>query len=80
MISEKIILALIICVAITLIGVRARSMPIIFISAVGVVIAAFMTYEQTGDILTMVLMLFAAISQIALIREKEASRWRSTSP
>lgn len=67
MLTESVIIALVICAAITIIGAKVQSLPVVFVSSIGVLVCAFETYIDSGDLLVMGLLAFAAIAQIALI-------------
>lgn len=68
--TEGLIIAMIIAGALTLLAVRMHSLPVIFISSIGWCVAALQTFEQTGEVLPMMLLLMLAFSQFFLIRRE----------
>lgn len=65
-------LAMLVSLALTILAVRMRSLPIIFISSLGWLIASLQVYEQTAEILPMGLMLMLAFGQFFLINPEKS--------
>ena len=68
--TEGLIIAMIIAGALTLLAVRMHSLPVIFISSIGWCVAALQVFDQTQEILPMMLLLMLAFSQFFLIRRE----------
>lgn len=68
--TEGLIVAMIIAAALTLLAVRMHSLPVIFISSIGWCVAALQVFDQTEEILPMMLLLMLAFSQFFLIRRE----------
>lgn len=68
--TEGLIIAMIISAALALLAVRMRSLPVIFISSIGWSVAALQVYQQTEEVLPMMLLLMLAFSQFFLIRRE----------
>lgn len=66
-------MAMLIALALTILSVKMRSLPIMFISSIGWLIAALQVYEQTEELLPLGLMLMLAFGQFFLINS-ESSR------
>lgn len=58
--TEGLILAILLSVAISVAGYRLRALPITFIGSLGWLISALQVYQQTEEILPMALMIFVA--------------------
>ena len=63
MITEGLILSLLISGALLLVGYRMRSKPVIFISSLGWMICGLQIFQQTEEILPMVLLMMLSFSQ-----------------
>lgn len=68
--TEGLIIAMIIAGALTLLAVRMHSLPVIFISSIGWCVAALQVFDQTQEVLPMMLLLMLAFSQFFLIRRE----------
>lgn len=66
-------LAMLVSLALTILAVKMRSLPIIFISSLGWLIASLQVYEQTAEILPMGLMLMLSFGQFFLINPEKSS-------
>lgn len=66
--TEGLILAMLLCVALTILAYKLQSLPIIFISSVGWLIAGLQTYQQTEEIFPFMLTFMLAVGQFFLIR------------
>lgn len=65
-------LAMLVSLALTILAVRMRSLPIIFISSLGWLIAALQVYEQTTELLPMALMMMLAFGQFFLVTPEKS--------
>ena len=65
-------LAMLVSLALTFLAVKMRSLPIIFISSLGWLIASLQVYEQTAEILPMVLLMMLAFGQFFLITPEKS--------
>lgn len=72
MITTGLIISFIVCAALTLLAYKMSSLPIIFISSVGFVICGLQTFQQTEEILPMLMLFIAAVGQFLLIRKEAA--------
>lgn len=68
--TEGLIIAMIISAALALLAVKMRSLPVIFISSIGWSIAALQVFQQTEEVLPMLLLIMLAFSQFFLIRRE----------
>lgn len=68
--TEGLIIAMIISAALALLAVKMRSLPVIFISSIGWCVAALQVFQQTEEVLPMMLLLMLAFSQFFLIRRE----------
>lgn len=60
--TEGLILAILLCVGISAMGFKLRSLPISFIGSLGWLISGLQVFQETGDVLPMGLMLFVAFA------------------
>lgn len=65
--TEGLILAMLVSLALTLLAIRLHSLPILFISSLGWLIAALQVYQQTEEVLPMGLMLMLSFGQFFLV-------------
>ena len=72
MIADAAILALICCGVLTGIACKIQSLPVMFISSLGLCIAALRLWGSLHEILPMVLLMLIAFAQISLIRSERA--------
>lgn len=72
MITEGLIIAFIVCAALTLLAYKMSSLPIIFISSIGLVICGLQTFQQTNEILPMLMLFIGAVGQFLLIKKEAA--------
>lgn len=63
-------LAMLIALALLLVGYKMRSLPVIFISSLGWLISGLQVYEQTAEIFPTILLIMLAISQFFIIAKK----------
>ena len=72
MISDGLIIGLIVCVALTLLAYKMRSLPIIFVSSIGYLICGLQIFQQTEEILPLILLMMFALGQFMLINKVAA--------
>lgn len=63
-------MALIISAVLTLLAYKMQSMPIIFISSLGWMISGLQVWQQTTEVLPMILLLMLAFGQFFLINRR----------
>lgn len=69
--EETIVLAMILCVGLTIIGYVMKMWPVTFISSLGWAIVSIQIFQDTGDYLILGLMVTLAIAQIVMVRDAE---------
>ena len=62
MITEGLIIAMLLCVGLAVLAVKMRSLPVIFISSVGWTICGLQIWQQTEEVLPMLLVFMLAVS------------------
>lgn len=72
MITTGLIISFAVCVALTLLAYKMSSLPIIFISSIGLVICGLQTFQQTEEILPMLMLFIGAVGQFMLIKKEAA--------
>ena len=72
MITIGLIIACIACVGLTIMGYYHKSLPIIFISSIGYVICGLQIFQQTEEMLPMLLIFMFAIGQFLFIKKEAA--------
>lgn len=65
--TEGLMLAMLVALALTILAVKMRSLPVMFVSSLGWLISALQVYEQTAEVLPMALMLMLAFGQFFLV-------------
>lgn len=70
MITEGLIIAMLLCVGLTVLAVKMRSLPVIFISSVGWTICGLQIWQQTEEVLPMLLVFMLAVAQFMLINKE----------
>ena len=68
--TEGLMLAILIALALSFLAFKMRSLPIMFISSLGWLIAALQVYEQTQETLPMALMMMLSFGQFFLIKRE----------
>lgn len=68
--TEGLMLAILIALALSILAYRMKNLPIMFISSLGWLIAALQVYEQTQEVLPMGLMLMFSFGQFFLIKKE----------
>ena len=71
--TEGLMLAMLIALALLLVGYKMRSLPVIFISSLGWLISGLQVYEQTAEIFPTILLIMLAISQFFIIPRNSSS-------
>ena len=68
--TEGLMLAILIALALSILAFKMKSLPIMFISSLGWLIAALQVYEQTQETLPMALMMMLSFGQFFLIKKE----------
>lgn len=69
--EEMMMLALLLCVGITLIGLKMKAWPVTFVSSIGLAIIALRLFQSTEDFLVLALMIAAAVGQLFMTKSAE---------
>jgi hypothetical protein len=72
MISEGLIIACVVCVGLTILAYKMRSLPVMFISSIGYLICGLQIFQQTTEILPLILLLMFALGQFMLVNKEAA--------
>lgn len=67
MVTEGLILSLLVSGALLLVGYRMRSKPVLFVSSLGWMICGLQAFQQTDEILPMVLLMMLSFSQFFIV-------------
>lgn len=70
--TEGLIIALLASLALAILAYKMQSLPIIFMSSIGWTVAALQTYQQTDEVLPMILLMMLAFGQFFAIRRSLA--------
>ncbi len=68
--TEGLMLAMLIALALSLLAYKMKSLPIMFVAGLGWLVAALQVYEQTQETLPMVLMMMFSFGQFFLIKKE----------
>lgn len=68
--TEGLMLAILIALALSILAFKMKSLPIMFISSLGWLIAALQVYDQTQETLPMALMMMLSFGQFFLIKRE----------
>lgn len=68
--TEGLMLAILIALALSILAFRMKSLPIMFVSSLGWLIAALQVYDQTQEALPMALMMMFSFGQFFLIKRE----------
>lgn len=68
--TEGLMLAILIALALSILAFKMKSLPIMFISSLGWLIAALQVYDQTQETLPMALMMMFSFGQLFLIKRE----------
>jgi len=71
MLTDGLMLAMLVSLLLCGIGLKMRSLPIIFISSLGWVVSALQVYQQTSEPLPMMLMMMLSVGQFFILKSKE---------
>ena len=72
MITESLIIACIVCIGLSLLAYIMKSLPLVFISSIGWLICGLKIFQQTEDMLPMMLLFVFAFGQFMLIKKEAA--------
>lgn len=72
MITEALIISCIVCAGLTLLAYVMKSLPFVFISSIGWLICGLQIFQQTEDMLPMLLLFVFAFGQFMFIRKEAA--------
>ena len=72
MITEALIISCIVCLGLTLLAYKMKSLPIIFISSIGWLVCGLEIFQQTEDMLPMLLLFVFAFGQFIFIKKEAA--------
>lgn len=67
MLDDITILAMLLCVALAVIGFKFRSLPVMVMSSLGWVILAIQLYQEFESVLVLALMMMVAIAQTIMV-------------
>ena len=70
MITDGLTLGLLVCGVLLILGAKWNSRPVIFISSLGWMICGMQIFQQTEEVLPMILLMMLAFSQFVLIGNK----------
>ena len=70
--TEGLILAMLLSVALAILAYIMHSLPVMFISSIGWTVSSLQIWEQTAEVLPMALMLMLAFGQFFVIRRDAA--------
>jgi len=68
--TEGLIIALLVALALLIVGYKMRSLPVIFISSLGWLVSGLQLYSQTSEILPTILLIMLAISQFFILSKR----------
>ena len=72
MITESLIIACIVCIGLSILAYLMKSLPFIFISSIGWLICGLQIFQQTEDMLPMMLLFVFAFGQFMFIKKEAA--------
>lgn len=72
MITVGLAIACIVCVGLSVLGYMYKSLPIVFISSLGYVICGLQIFQQTEEMLPLLLLLMFGMGQFLLIKKEAA--------
>lgn len=70
--TEGLIIGMLLCLALAILAMKMHSLPVIFISSAGWVVCGLQVFQQTDEVLPVLLIMMLAVAQFVLIN-KEAS-------
>lgn len=71
--TEGLIMALLVSLALAILAVKMQSLPIIFISSLGWMVSALQVWQQTSEVLPMILLMMLAFGQFFVINRGSAA-------
>lgn len=72
MITTGLVIACIVCAALSILGFIHKSLPIIFISSLGYVICGLQIFQQTEEMLPLLLLIMLSMGQFLLLKKEAA--------
>ena len=72
MITEALIISCIVCIGLSFLAYLMKSLPFIFISSIGWLICGLEIFQQTEDMLPMMLLFVFAFGQFMFIKKEAA--------
>lgn len=72
MITEGLIIACLVCIALSIMAYLMKSLPIIFVSSIGWLICGLEIFQQTEDMLPMLLLFVLSFGQFMFIKKEAA--------
>lgn len=72
MITEGLIIACLVCIALSILAYIMKSLPIVFISSIGWLICGLKIFQQTEDMLPMLLLFVLSFGQFMFIKKEAA--------
>lgn len=72
MITESLIISCLVCVGLTLLAYLMKSLPFVFVSSIGWLICGLMIFQQTDDVLPMLLLFMFSFGQFMFIKKEAA--------
>ena len=73
MITEGLVIACIVSIGLSILAYLMKSLPVTFISSLAWVICALQIFQQTEEVLPMILLLMFSFGQFMFIKEKGAA-------
>ena len=72
MITEGLIIACLVCVALSILAYLMKSLPIIFISSLGWLVCGLQIFQQTEEVMPLFLLLALSFGQFMFIKKEAA--------
>lgn len=66
--TEGLIIAMIIAGALALLAMKMQSLPVMFVSSIGWAVISLQIYDQTSEVLPMILILMLAFAQFFIVK------------
>ena len=70
--TEGLMIAMLASIALAILAYKMQSLPVMFISSIGWTVAGLQVFDQTAEILPMMLLLMLAFGQFFAIRRNTA--------
>lgn len=70
MLTEGVLLAMGVSLLLLVLGMKMKALPLIFISSLGWLISGLQVYQQTEEVLPMILLMMLSFSQFFLVRSE----------